>query len=97
MVGEDWLRGAVPGAFAGKALQSFAKKARKQQQELSSGTLPAGMRTLLTDGLGAVALSTDSLRLAVDRNDRDATAAILATLSAHARAADSAKVRLGAR
>jgi hypothetical protein len=97
MVGAEWLRGAVPGAYAGKALQSFAKKARKEQRKISSGALPAATRKYLSDGFGAVALSTDSLRSAIHRKDRDATAPLLAQLSARARAADSAKAQLGTR
>ena len=97
MVGEEWLRGAVPDAYARTALQSFAKKAKKEQKQALSGKLPAATRQFLVEGFGAVILAADSLRSAVDRRDRHGTVTIMGALAARARAVDSVKRQLEAR
>jgi hypothetical protein len=95
MVGEEWVRRAVPDAYARKALQSFGEHVRKEEQKASSGELPTALARFLADGFAAVSQATDSLRSAVERKDRHATVAIMARLSAQSRAADSVKKRLG--
>lgn len=95
MVGEEWVRRAVPDAYARKALLSFGEHVRKEEQNASSGELPPVLARFLAAGFAAVAQATDSLRSAVERKDRHATVAIMARLSAQSRAADSAKDRLG--
>jgi len=96
MVGERWMEGDVPDAYASKALQSFGKKVRKERGKIASGKLPNDMKQFLAAGFDSTARSADSLLSIIDKREKSATADILKQLAAQARAADSVKERLGA-
>jgi hypothetical protein len=96
MVGERWMEGAVPTPYASKTLQTFGKKVWKERKKTASGKLPPDVKAFLVAGFDSTARATDSLLSAVDRDDKHAVAHIARRLSMQARAADSARERIGA-
>jgi hypothetical protein len=93
MVGDEWIRQAVPDAYATLALRSFGKRLRKERQRVSSQALPEGVSGFLGTRLAAVEGLTDSLRAAIRRDDRGRAAGVLTLLSAQVGAADSMRSR----
>ncbi|HET7621410.1 MAG TPA: hypothetical protein VFK39_05855 [Gemmatimonadaceae bacterium] len=96
LVGERWMEGAVPTPYASKTLQTFGRKVWNERRQTESGELPPDVKAFLVAGFDSTARATDSLLSVVDRNDKHAAADIVRRLSVQARAADSARERIGA-
>jgi hypothetical protein len=71
-VGAEWLRLAVPDAYAARTLQRASEELRSDSEALTKEKLPSRELARLHQALSVVRARADSLARAVRARDRDA-------------------------
>ncbi|HEU4565690.1 MAG TPA: hypothetical protein VFS05_13610 [Gemmatimonadaceae bacterium] len=82
MIGQMWLRDAVPTVYARRALASTMQSLRQSEERITREAVPVAARDSITAALAPVEAGVDAMRAAVEKGDRAAVQARLRELDA---------------